>query len=434
MSDALNDVVQVVIYDQTTAITTASFSIPLILGEFTDFSERTRTYTSLPDVGADFASTSKVYKIAQQLFGQSGVLGAIPASIVVGRRQVDSVNGSITTVSNSTDYTVTINGTAYSFTSDSSATAIEIVAGLKLAYDAAAITGITFTDNLDGTFVVAVTTPGTAWSIKASTNIGLAHVAPTETWVDALGAVETENDTWYALFCETQVAAEQEALSDAIAAREKIYGLSSADTVAPTTGTTDIGYKLHAKSAARTFGVYLPTAATEYPEAAWAGSQLAVTPGSNDWDFKRANGVTVSKLTSTQITNLKAKSWNYYIPKGGVNIFQNGDMFDGKPIDTAIGKDWIKARLQEGIYFRIINTLKIPMTNRGLLVVENEIRSVMSQAETNGLVDRGWSVQTPDVLSIPATLRAQRAAGVFVIRARLQGAVRSVNLEVYLSV
>lgn len=74
------------------------------------------------------------------------------------------------------------------------------------------------------------------------------------------------------------------------------------------------------------------------------------------------------------------------------------------------------------------------MTNAGLLIVENEIRSVLAQAESNGLIDRGWQVQTPDVLSIPANLRAQRAAGVFVIKARLQGAIRSTSLEIYLSV
>lgn len=433
MSD-LNDVVRVVIFDQTTAIATASFQIPLILGQFTNFSERARTYTNITEVGDDFESTSNVYKIASKLFGQSGVLGAMPPSIVIGRRQVDSVNGSIATVSNNTAYTVTINGTAFTFTSDGTALATEIVAGLKAAYDAAPISGITFTDNLDGTFVVAVVTPGTAWSITSSANVTLVHVSPTETWVEALEAVEQENDTWYALVAETQVKADQEALSDAIQAREKIYGLSSADTVAPTTGTTDIGYILDAKNNSRTFGVYLPTAATEYPEAAWIGSQLAVTPGANDWDFKRANGVTRSALTSTQITNLEGKNWNYYVRKAGVDIFQNGDMFGGSYIDVTIGKDWLKARLQEAIYFRIINTLKIPMTNPGLLIVENEIRSVLAQAESNGLIDRGWQVSTPDVLAIPANLRAQRAAGVFVIRARLQGAVRSVDLEVYLSV
>lgn len=429
MSD-LDDVVRVVIFDQTTAIATASFQIPLILSTFTNFSERARTYTNIQGVGDDFASTDVVYKMAEKLFGQSGVLGAVPPSIVVGRRQVDEVT--ITpTVANNQTYTITINGVNYQYTSDADATAAEITAGLDTAIGA--LTGFTVTDNI-GTLTVEVTTPGTPWSITVSSNLTKVDTTPTETWVEALEAVEQENNSWYCLVSDVKTVADQEALSDAIQAREKIYGLSSADTVAPTTGVTDIGYKLNAKSQSRTFGVYLPTAATEYPEAAWVGSQLAVTPGQNDWDFKRANGVTVSNLTQTQITNLKNKNWNYYIPKAGVNIFQNGDMFDGKPIDVQIGKDWLKARLQEAIYFRIINVLKIPMTDAGLLIVENEIRSVLSQAQANNLLDRGWTVQTPPVASIPENLRAQRAAGVFVIRARLAGAVRFVDIEFYLSV
>lgn len=429
MSD-LDDVVRVVIYDESTAIATASFQYPLVLTTHTNFSERTRTYTSIAEVGTDFPSTSNTYLIAQKLFGQTSVLGAPPPAVIVGRRQVDSVTAAITAVNN-TAYTVTINGIPYTYTSDASATAAEIAAGLDTAVGTVA--GINF-DVTAGSFTVSPVTPGAEWSVTASSNITLANAASTESWVEALEEVEQENDTWFLLIAETQVTAEQEALSDAIQAREKIYGLSSADPVAPTTGVTDIGAILNAKSAGRTFGVYLPSAPTEYPEAAWAGSQLAVTPGNNDWDFKRAVGVTVSKLSSTAKVNLKAKSWNYYTAKGGVNIFMNGDMFDGKPIDVQIGKDWLKARLQEGIYGRIINSLKIPMTDSGLVIVENEIRSVLSLAESNLLIDRGWTVSTPSVLSIPTNLRAQRAAGVFVIRGRLQGSVRSVDIEFYLSV
>lgn len=429
MANTLDDVVRVVILDGSTAIATASFQIPLILATFTDFAERARTYTNISQVGADFPSTSNAYLMAQQLFGQTSVLGAPPPSIVIGRKQVNEVTLT-PIVANNSVYTVTVNGTAYSYTSDDSATPEEITAGLDAAIIA---TGVNVVDE-EGTLTVSPSTPGDNWSVSVSSNISKVDGESTESWVEALEAVEVENDSWYLLLAETQVAAEQEALAAAIQAREKIYGLSSADPVAPTTGTTDIGARLNAKSASRTFGVYLPTAGTEFPEAAWAGSQLAVTPGANDWDFKRASGVTVTKLSPTQITNLKNKSWNYYTAKGGVNIFQNGDMFDKKPIDIQVGKDWLKARLQEGIYFRIINSLKIPMTDSGLVIVENEIRSVLSLAESNGLIDSGWRVIVPPVLSIPETLRAQRAAGVFVIRARLAASIRFVDIEFYLSV
>lgn len=434
----LDQIVQITITRESTPVETASFQIPLVLATHTNFSERTRSYTDFSAVEDDFNSDDEVYKIAQKLFGQTTV-GARPPSIVVGRRQVDEVVGSVATVSNNTNYTVTIAGPSsvtpavFTYTSDANATATEIATGLKAAFDAAPVTGVTFTDNLDGTFDVAVVTPGANWSITASSNLALVNTA-TETYPEALEAVSDENNTWYALILDTHNAAIVEAVSDAIQAQRKIMGTATADPVAITTGTTDIAYKLSAKTADRTFGVYLPTANTEYPEAAWIGAQLSYTPGSNDWDKKRAVGVTRSTINDTARVNLRAKNCNMYTRVAGVDIFQDGDTFGGSPIDEIIGIDWLYARLQEAVYFRLINTLKVPMTNPGLLTIENEIRSVLSQAEANGLIDRGWVVQTPDVLNISENLRAQRIAGAFVFRARLAGSIRKVIINGFLSV
>lgn len=423
----LDQIVQITITRESTAVATTSFQIPLVLATFTNFSERTRTYTDITGVGEDFASTSNVHKIATKLFGQSSV-GAVPPSIVVGRRQVDTVTYT-PTVADNTLYSVTLNGTPYTFTSGVGATATTIVTGLKAALGSP--TGITVTGTT--TLILTTTVLGTPWSVIASTNlVGVNTV--TEDWVEALEAVEQENNVWYGIVSETHVSADQEALSDAINARRKLYGTSTADTVTPTTGITDIAYKLKAKTADRTFGIYLPTADTEFPEAAWMGAQLPYTPGSNDWDFKRAVGVTVSNLTDTQRVNLRGKDCNMYTTVAGVNIFQDGDTFGGSPIDEIVGIDWLYARLQEGVYFRLINSLKVPMTNPGLAIIENEIRSVLSQAEANGLIDRGWQVTTPDVSTIPANLRAQRTAGVFVFRARLAGSIRKVIINGFLSV
>ena len=429
MAGDLDDIIQITLSRESVAVATASFSIPLILAEFTNFAERTRTYNNITDVEVDFDEGEPVHEMAEQLFGQSTVLGAVPPSLVVGRKQID--NTVLTpTVANSAVYTVTVNGTAYSFTSGLAATAAEITAGLEAAITA---TGVTVTDNT-GTLTIAPSVSGGNWSVTTSANIAKVDGPSTESWTDALAAVEVENDTWYALFSPTQVLADQDELAEAIRARRKIYGISNSDVNALTTATTDIGAILSARSEGRTFGVWSATSATEYPEAVWAGSQLAVTPGSNDWDFKRGVGATVSKLSPTQITNLKAKNWNYYIAKGGVNIFMNGNMFDGQPIDLTVGEDWLYARLQEQIYFRLINSLKVPMTNVGMTIIEGEIRSVLSQAEANGLIDSGWQVTAPDVLSIPANQRAQRIAGTFVFRARFAGSVRKVVIFGTLSV
>lgn len=424
----LDQIIQITLTRESTPVATASFQIPLILAAFTNFSERTRTYTDFDAVTDDFSSTDKVYVIAQKLFGQSTV-GAVPPSIVVGRRQVNSVTFT-PTVADSTVYTATVNGVLYSFTSGVGATATTIVTGLKAAIGTP--TGVTVSGT--STLIIAPTVVGTPWSVRASANLVGVNAAPVESWADSLTAVSDDNDVWYALVAETHTSADVQALSAAIQARRKIFGTSSQDTVVPTNGTTDIAYILDSISAGRTYGVYLPTADTEYPEAVWMGSQLAYTPGSNDWDFKRGVGATVSKLNDTARVNLRAKNMNMYTTVGGVNVFQDGNMFDGTPIDQVIIEDWLYARLQEQIYFRLVNTLKVPMTNAGLVIIENEIRSVLSQAEANGAIDRGWSVTIPDVLEIPANLRALRTAGVFQFRVRLAGSIRKVIINGYLAV
>lgn len=424
MAQQLDSIVQVFISRETAQIDTASFDIPAILATFTNFSERTRTYTSIEGVADDFASTTNVYKMASALFGQT----LKPTSIVVGRRQVDGVDGSVATVSNNTAYSVTINGTVFSFTSDGTATAAEIVAGLKAAFDVAPVSGITFTDNLDGTFEVDVVTPGTAWSIVASTNLTLVNKTPTETWTEALEAMIDSNNVWYALTCESHVKADILELAAAIQARRKIYGTSTQDADVVTAATTDVATALADANYDRTFITYLPTANAEFPECAWIGGQLPEVPGSNTWNFKSAVGPTVSSLTDTQIVNLRAKKCNFYTRVSGAEIFQDGVVSSGEFIDVMIFIDWVYARLQEAIFFRLINSKKIPFTRVGATIIENEIRTVLTQGVTNGGIapNPAFTVEAPDPLAIPAAQRAQRTMGDFRFNFRLAGAVHKV--------
>lgn len=323
----IDNIVQITISRESTAVSTASFNIPLVLASFTNFPERARVYTDIDAVGEDFNSTDKAYIIAQKLFGQSAV-GAVPPSIVIGRRQVDS--STLTpVVADATVYTVTVNGTPYTFTSGTGATATTIVTGLKAAIGTP--TGITVTGT--SSLTVAPSTPGAAWSVTASSNLSQVNVASTETMADALDAVAQVNNTWYGVVSDSHIQAEVVALSTAVASRRKIFGTSSQDPAVITIGTTDVAAVLSAQSASRTYGVYLPTADTEYPEAAWMGAQLPYTPGSNDWDFKRVSGVTVSNISDTARANLRTKHMNMYTAVGGVNVMQDGNMFDGTPID-----------------------------------------------------------------------------------------------------
>ena len=55
-------------------------------------------------------------------------------------------------------------------------------------------------------------------------------------------------------------------------------------------------------------------------------------------------------------------------------------------------------------------------------MIENEVRSVLTQAQANGGIDT-FSVRVPRVLSIPEMQRAQRKFGDITFEARLQGGV-----------
>ena len=250
----------------------------------------------------------------------------------------------------------------------------------------------------------------------------------TETLVAALATIRGVDDTWYALVSESHTAADVLALAAYIQANYKIYGTSTNDVVTPTSGTTDIGSQLEALGYDRTFVVYSATANADYPEAAWIGSQLAEVPGSNTWAFKQGAGVTQGNLSSGQITFLEGKNVNYFTDIGGVNIFMTGAMANGTWIDEMVFVDWLRARIQEGIFFRLINKKKIPFTKKGFAIIENEIRSVLTLGVTNGGIadDTPFTVVVPNPLDIPETQRAQRIAGNFTFTARLAGAVHKV--------
>lgn len=289
-------------------------------------------------------------------------------------------------------------------------------------------------DSTDSAYIIGQRVFGQTGARPASVVVGRKEPEDAETWVEALDAVIDENNLWYALVAATHVQEDVMALAGAIQARKKIYGTSTQDPASLTSGLSDTGALLDAAGYNRTFIVYTPAADIQYPEAAWIGSQLAYTPGSNTWKFKQAAGITVGNPSDSGRANLRLKHINMLIDIAGLNQFVDGWMADGTWIDEIVFQDWLEARLKEGVFFRLANTLKVPYTNPGFTIIENEIRAVLSLAEANGGIDRGWTVTTPDVLSVPATQRAQRIAGTFRFRARLAGAVHSVIIEGVLTI
>jgi hypothetical protein len=426
----LTDIIDIQISRETTAVSRAAFNVPMFLATHTAFAERARIYSSLMAVSADFDSLSNVYIAATKLFGQE----IRPPQIVVGKRSVDSVSITLASVTGSAE--LDYNGTVVTTDISGEANATAAVAALLVAFDASDATGVDFTDNEDGSFTIAPTVAGEGYSFSASSQFTVVD-ASTETWVDALDEVSIANNEWYALVAETHTEDDVLALSGSIEARKKIFGTSSADAqIASAASTDDIAIKLFDLGYQRTFVFYSADADTQYPEAAWIGSQLPEQPGSNTWKFKSLSGVTVSSLSSTQSGAIKAKNANTYERVGGVRMTSEGRMAGGEFIDVMVFVDWLEARMRESIFFRLVNTKKIPYTQAGITIIENEIRRVLAEGiTTGGLAPNPQpTVSVPNVLSIDPNLRALRTLEGISFEARLAGAIHFVKVRGTVSV
>ncbi len=246
-----------------------------------------------------------------------------------------------------------------------------------------------------------------------------------ESWATGLAAILAASNEWYILMAATKTSTDIQAMAAIIEAQKKLYFASTADAaVVSPTSTTDVGYLLNAANYDRTVLVYSPNAVTEHPECAWVGREIVEVPGSNTWAFKTANGITGTRLSGTAEAALKAKNVNYFTNVAGVDIFLNGVTCKGSWIDEVIGVDWLYARIQEQVFYRIINKKKIPYTQAGATIIGAEIRSVLAQGVANGLIadTPPFKVVEPDVLAIPEVTRATRVLGDFRFEARLQGA------------
>ena len=418
----LTDIIEINISRETAAVAQTNFNVPLFVSAHTKFAERARSYSSLVAVADDFTSTDTAYIAAQKLFSQS----LTPSRIVIGRRLVPSSTVNVSAVAVGS-YTLTINEVPFVFVAGALDTAITISAGLKTAYDVTPVTGVTVTDNLDGSLTVASTI---GYALEVSANMSQADSPSVESWTTTINEITNVENTWYSVMIESHIDADILAVAGQIEAMKKVYATSSSDAAIKTTSTTDIFSKLKALGYQRTFGMYSATADTEFPECAWVGYQLQEQPGSNTWAYKALSGVTVSTLSDTESTNIHNKSGSTYERVGGLSSTIGAKMFGGEWIDVMIFVDWLEQRMKERLWSRMANSKKIPYTAAGAAIIEAEIRAQLNDGiRVGGLAPSpAPTVEVPDVLSVSINARAQRIFEGIKFEARLAGAIHFVKI------
>jgi len=445
---SLNDIVNVQITKQTASVSRVGFGTPLILTVHDRIPDLAKVYTDLDGMTGDgFTSSDLAYKLAAALLAQNPKVG----QFVVGKRS----NAPLRTVSfipnveNDKAFTLTINGETMTFTSDATATLAEIITGVVAAINGGT-QNVLATDVGTGTSikVESADAPGGSATAGAPFTIGFADrtlwntfhddttdAGGTSGLADDIADLRDVNDDWYAICGDWFSYAEIDAVADYIETLPRIQAAMCQDQDIPLTGSADTASLLLAQDFERTFLYFHPTT-EEFPHAASLGKNLPKDPGSITWKFKSLTGVAFQEYTSSELTELRAKNCEHYIRLAGNNISAEGKMIGGEFIDITRFIDWVTARLQENVFGAMINLDKIPFTDQGIGVIENEVRGVLK----NGIAVGGFAANPEPTVTVPLAAdvdvndKANRLLPDVTFTATLAGAIHATEIRGTVSV
>lgn len=402
------------------------------------FEDAIRAYTTPASMLTDgFQTTDPEYIRAEELVEQD----LTPPIFYVGRygTPVAQVTTVTPDVSSQTvqHFIQTIASVPYDFTSDASPTAAEVVTGLIALINADSACPATATGTT--TLILTAKVAGGGFSTAESLNLTAVQTTPNHSIVDDIAQAQVQNDSWYGVSICSNADGDIEQTAAFIEAQTKIFIGVSADSAIGTSSTTDIGSVLKGKSYKRTALMFSPASFNQGIEAGWLGGQLPATPGSNNWAFKTIVGVSPDTLSATQQVicigipeaGTQGKNVNIYQTVGGVNITEMGTMAGGQYIDITVGVDWLKSTIKTNLFAALVNSLKIPYTDKGTQVLISAVEAAIQQGVNNGLIDGQSliSVTAPLVATVPINQRANRISPTISFTCRLQGAFNAVIVQ-----
>ena len=444
---AIDQIVQINISNAAQPVAQASFAIPLIMGSTNPgWTDRLRTYASPAAMLTDgYLVSSPEYIYAAAMYAQP----LTPPVFKVGRRtsaanQVDNI--SVATLTVGRTYTITINGTTFTYTAQAGDTQQAILTALKTAISAAAWYNAASAVTGTGTSAVLSLTingPGVYTGVDAQ--LLVANQTPGGGLYGDLVQAAAADNTWYGVCCAG--ASDSDILNAAqfVEANKKLLVQASATAaIGLASSTTDIASLLKAGGFKRSAVVFSPSAANAGVDAAWLASQLALTPGSNTWAFKALSGISADVLTDAQraacigvpVAQVVGKNANIYTQVGGVNVTQMGTTGSGQFIDVTVGLDWLQSAIQTNVWAAMSNVAKVPYTDVGTAAMIAQVTAAIQQGGRNGLIDltSPITVTAPKVATVPQNQRAGRVAPAITFGCRLQGALHGVTVNGNVSV
>ena len=438
----IDRIVNVQISLNTNGVSKEGFSTMLVVGTHANNLNRVTTYTNINDLINDgFSTDDPIYRAVSAAFSQT----PRPRQVKVGRRQVEEVNLSVNNVKDNTDYTITVSskdtdGTvdeeAYKYNSQTSATAIKIVEGLQALM--ASDTAVTATAS--GEKLQLTAKSGKSFAIKISSNLSAELTEPTEEIADTMNAVMTSDSDFYGIVLASRDKDDIMAMAEWVETQTKLFGTSTAEQGAKDSETdTDLLSMLKAKNYYRTFAFYHELADSEYLEAGVMARCFAIEPGGETWANKVLSGLTADNLTETEYLAISGKNGNTFETFRNKSITQNGKVAGDEWIDVIRFRDWLQEEITVNVFNLLINSDKVPYTDAGIALVENQIRQALLLGQRRGGIapteydednneNLGFTIEMPLAANIPANTKAQRLLEDVNFTARLAGAIHVVEI------
>jgi len=426
MSIPLSDIINVSIAVSPNAVATDGFG-PLVfmtkqfqpvMGEVA-----LRIYTSKAAVDADFPSgeiqaaatawysqkpTPKTFLVGS--ISKTSGAAATSGKLVGGAAAVLADLKAITTGS----FSISVDGAVQNVSAVDLSGAGDLVAAAALIEGK--MTGVSVTQSA-GIFTFASITTGATSSVEVPAATALATAlkitsaagATTTVGTDAAGittdlaklnqAALVAKQNYFYVAVERSLRDTDEQLNAAswCQSNTKVFGLAtSSSDVLKLGNTTNSFYKSKQKNLRNTINVYDPSeGGVEYPEISILGRASTVNFNVKNsvliLAFKQGPAMTTANLDPTQLKALESYNGNAFIDVAGNVMFYNGIMADGTWFDTVQGVEWLGQKVQVNVFnlFYTSNT-KIPWTDTGVGMVNQQVTLALELAKTNGLIAPGY--------------------------------------------
>lgn len=435
------DHVQVNIAVDNVGITRNGYGKPMIVSHKAAFAERYREYASALEVASDFATTSPEYRCANAYFSQT------PKPPLVGIGKADSdvtltytLNAAGDGLSPLSSYeyklTVAFEGgadTELTFTSDASATADEIHAGLVAALNGVAGKNYTAATSAGNPVTITGNTANAWFAISVGDKPKLAvrcTAAAPAGLTDDLNAILDDEDSFY----EVHVLYPSKAIIVATSAwaesAERIHTFDTPDTdvilISYSEGvTTDVGSTLLGTGPTATMGGYHHSP-YQFWSAGWMGRWLPTTPGQATAKFKTVAGASTLKLTATQKANLRARRMNGYTKEWGRSICWEGTVFSTvyQYLDVRRNVHWLTDEVRKAVFGVLVGSDIVPYTPEGIAKCEGAVRGSVELAEDQGVLSDGTgAVEAPEIEDVPDADKVERNLKTLKFSGTLAGAI-----------